>query len=92
MPRPNLVIITEGQTETRALPELLGMHLRGFGLEPIFSTIDQSGPAKGEIESFTIPLDNIRKAALQIRGCHISTFFDYYGLNSSWPGVSFCHI
>ena len=87
MSKPNLVIITEGQTETRALPVLLKAHLRGLGWEPIFPTIGRPGTVKGGARSFTALLEDIKRLARQHEGCHISTFFDYYGLNSDWPGV-----
>ncbi|MDR1044476.1 MAG: DUF4276 family protein [Candidatus Adiutrix sp.] len=85
MPKPNLVIITEGQTETRALPELLTTHLRGFGWESIFPTIGRPGTVKGGTKSFKALLDNIRLSAQQYNGGYISTFFDYYGLKL-WAG------
>jgi hypothetical protein len=88
MLNPNLIVITEGQTETKALPALLSNHLRKVGLEPIFTTIGRPGTVKGGRKSFETLIDYIRLFAKQYPGCHISTFFDYYGLNTQWPGVN----
>ena len=88
MPKPNLVIITEGATETGALPVLLTQYFRSLEFEPVFQTLGRPGHQKGGHKDISVLIKEIELTAKQFRGCYISTFFDYYGLNPNWPSVS----
>ncbi|MDR1111686.1 MAG: DUF4276 family protein [Deltaproteobacteria bacterium] len=78
MSKPDLIVITEGQTETRALPELLATHLRDYGWEPVFTTFGTTRRQKGGALRFKTLLNDIKASAKQYAGCYISTFFDYH--------------
>jgi len=86
--KPNLVIITEGDTEKRALPELLRPYFRGLDFEVVFQTLGQSGRQAGGHKDISVLIKDIEMTVKQYKGCYISTFFDYYGLNPKWPGVN----
>lgn len=87
MYKPNLFVIVEGQTETRALESFLSAHLYGFGLFTVFPVIGKSGSAKGGYKSFEVFLRMVNSCAKQNPEAYITTFFDYYAFNSRWPGV-----
>ena len=86
--KPNLVIITEGATETGALPALLTQYFRGLGFEAVFQTLGLPSRPKGGHKDISVLIKDIELTAKQYQGCYISTFFDYYGLNPKWPGVN----
>ena len=87
MPKPDLVIVTEGDTETRALPELLRPYFRSLEIKVVFQTLGLPGRQVGGHKDISVLIKHIELAAKQFPGCYISTFFDYYGLNPKWPGV-----
>jgi hypothetical protein len=88
VPKPNLVVIVEGQTETSALTAMLSSHLSARELTTIFPLIGTSNGKKGGQKSFETLLEEISFFAKNYQGVHISTCFDYYGLNTNWPEVT----
>jgi hypothetical protein len=88
MSKPNLVVIVEGQTESAALRDLLSGHLQNHGLSAIFTLIGSRGEQGGGHKSFETLVKDVSATAKDFPGAHISTCFDYYGLNHSWPGVA----
>ena len=87
MLKPDLVIVTEGDTETRALPELLRPYFRSLEIEVVFQTLGLPGRQAGGHKDISVLIKHVELAARQFQGCYISTFFDYYALNHKWPGV-----
>jgi hypothetical protein len=85
--KPNLVVIVEGQTESYALSGLLSWHLQSHGLSVIFPVIGHRREQRGGNKSFETLVHEISDFAKEFPGAHISTCFDYYGLNQKWPGV-----
>ncbi len=88
--RPNLEIIVEGQTEKAALPALLREHLDNHGLSVKFTVVGErrSRGQGGGHKSFETLVWEISAIAKDTPGIHISTCFDYYGLNPRWPEVA----
>jgi len=88
MCRPNVIIIGEGQTEHAALDGLLSAHLWERNLYPRFPVVGKTGGKKGGYKPFDLFVSQIRNFACQYPGAYISTCFDYYKLNTTWPHVA----
>ena len=88
MSKPDLVVIVEGQTESAALQDLLTAHLQARGLSAIFSLIGKRGGQGGGHRPFDTLVSDVSYFAKTFPGVHISTCFDYYGLNPKWPDVT----
>ena len=83
---PDVYIICEGPTEVRFVKNVLAPALgsRGVFLHPV--TIG-SQRSKGGNVTFDRLYRNVRRQLHNNRKSYCTTFVDYYGLDSSFPGV-----
>lgn len=82
-----LFIIVEGQTELAVFKQLLVPYLGNKGIQASPYVIGKPGK-KGGTKPFSVLLGDIQNLAKSNQGCFITTFFDYYALNSKWPSVN----
>jgi len=81
-----VLIVVEGPTERAVIEQVLAPHfgVRGFSLHA--KVVGKPGH-KGGVRNF----ESVRKEVIalmrQERRSVVSTFFDYYGLPATWPGI-----
>lgn len=85
MSNANVYVIVEGHTEQTFIRELLApeMACQGVFLHPVL--IGKPGHKGGDIR-FDRAKQDIGGFLKQRSGTHISTMFDYFRLDPSWPG------
>lgn len=81
-----VLVVVEGQTERAVLQVLLAPYLgtRGISLNP--RILGKPGH-KGGARHFDAPSREITALVKQERESFVTTFFDYYAMPLSWPGV-----
>jgi hypothetical protein len=93
MPRANLFVIVEGQTENAVLTKLLGPHLGNLGID-LHCPIVRLGAGRGGVKGLRCEdfCDQIHRFLKDKRQLIVSTFFDYYafphGIKSGWEFVA----
>ena len=85
MSNVSVYIIVEGTTEQTFVRELLapGISLQGIFLYPVL--IGKPGHKGGDVR-FERAIEDIGRFLKQRSDTHISTMFDYFRLDPSWPG------
>ncbi|MCL4178247.1 MAG: DUF4276 family protein [Verrucomicrobia bacterium] len=81
-----VLIVVEGFTERTIVEQTFAPHLGARGVSLHGKIIGKPGH-KGGIRNFDAVRKEILALLKQERASHVSTFFDYYGLPDSWPGV-----
>lgn len=81
-----VLAVVEGQTERGVLEKLLVGHLAEKGVS-FHSKITGRPGRKGGVRSFQAVLLEIKNLHRQEPDAIVTTFFDYYGLPSDWPGI-----
>lgn len=81
-----VVIIVEGQTERAVIEQVVAPYVGQRGVA-LHARVRGKPGHKGGVRNF----DSVRKEIIammnQERNSYVSTFFDYYGLPPSWPGL-----
>ncbi len=80
-------VICEGPTEATFVKELLQQSFMGRGIVLLPSLIGKPGH-KGGYVSFSRVLSDVRSRLRQERQSYCTTFIDYYGIDSKFPGRS----
>ena len=80
-------IICEGETEASFARNLLAPSFGYKNIAILPTRIGQSGRKGGNV-TFDRLYRNVRNLLLSDRGAYCTTFFDYYGLATSFPGKS----
>ena len=85
MNSPIIYVIVEGQTEQTFVRDVLApkMSYKGIYLNP--SLIGKPGQKGGNVR-FERAMTDIRNFLKQRNDTFITTMFDYYKINSDWPG------
>ncbi|MBI2929984.1 MAG: DUF4276 family protein [Verrucomicrobia bacterium] len=78
--------VVEGFTERTIVEQTFAPHLGARGVSLHAKVIGKPGH-KGGVRNFDAVRKEILALLKQERGSRVSTFFDYYGLPDSWPGV-----
>lgn len=80
-----LNIVCEGPTESRIVNSILSPHLAAFNLGVRAPRIGTSGKKGGSVTLNRLR-DNVRDCLLQDRDSYCTTFVDFYGIDSEFPG------
>jgi len=78
-------VICEGQTEETFVNEILRPHLVAFSVLPIAALVGKPGHKGGTVNTARMTYD-IKLRLTQDTHAWCTTFFDYYGLDSNFPG------
>ena len=81
-----VLTVVEGFTERAIVEQTLAPYLGARGLSLHAKVIGKPGH-KGGVRNFEAVRKEILALLKQERSSHVSTFFDYYGLPETWPGV-----
>ena len=82
-----VLIIVEGSTERAVVEQVFAPHFGGHGIWLHAKVVGKPGH-KGGIRNFELVRKEVIALMNQEKHSFISTFFDYYGLPASWPGIS----
>lgn len=81
----NLMILTEGQTESKFVKEILAPYLADRQIYASPTLLSKSGQKGGDVK-FTRAVKDIGNHLKQRSDAYVTTFVDYYGLHKDWPG------
>jgi hypothetical protein len=81
-----VLIVVEGPTERAVIEQVLAPHFGGRGLSLHAKVVGKPGH-KGGVRNFESVRKEIMALMRQEPRSFVSTFFDYYGLPASWPGI-----
>jgi hypothetical protein len=81
-----VLIVVEGPTERAVIEQVLAPHFGGRGLSLHAKVVGKPGH-KGGVRNFESVRKEIIALLRQERRSFVSTFFDYYGLPATWPGI-----
>jgi hypothetical protein len=81
-----VLIIVEGPTERAVVEQVLAPHFGGRDLSLHAKVLGKPGH-KGGIRSFEAVRKEVTALLNQERASFVSTFFDFYGLPTTWPGI-----
>jgi hypothetical protein len=82
-----VLIIVEGPTERAVVEQVLAPHFGERGLSLHAKVLGKPGH-KGGIRNFDAVRKEVTALLNQERRSFVSTFFDYYGLPATWPGIN----
>ena len=82
-----VLIIVEGPTERAVVEQVLALHFGERNLSLHAKVLGKPGH-KGGIRSFEAARKEVSALLNQERRSSVSTFFDYYGLPATWPGIN----
>jgi hypothetical protein len=82
-----VLIIVEGPTERAVIEQVLAPHFGKRNLSLHAKVLGKPGH-KGGIRSFEAVRKEVSALMNQEPRSFVSTFFDYYGLPATWPGIS----
>ena len=80
-----LHIVCEGPTESAIVKNILRHHLVTFGVGVTAPMIGTAGKKGGDVTLQRIR-ENVRDCLLKDRDSYCTTFVDYYGIDSNFPG------
>src|SRR6266702_1342393 len=81
-----VLTVVDGFTERAIVEQTFAPYLGARGLSLHAKVIGKPGH-RGGVRSFEAVQREILALLKQERSSHVSTFFDYYGLPETWPGV-----
>ena len=80
-----LNIVCEGPTESTIVRNIMSQHLVAFNIAASVPMIGTSGKKGGSVTLKRIR-ENVRDCLLQDRNSYCTTFVDFYGIDSDFPG------
>lgn len=81
----NLMILTEGATESKFVKEILAPYLSNKQIYASPTMLAKPGQKGGDVK-FARAIRDIGNYLKQGSDVYVTTFIDYYGLNKDWPG------
>lgn len=82
-----VVTLVEGRTEKIFIAEILAPYLAGKGVFMTPIVISKSGQKGGDVR-FSRVQNDIELHLKQRNNTYLTTFIDFYGIKSDWPGLS----
>jgi len=81
----DLAIIVEGQTEQAFVRDVLGPHLRGFGVQA-WARLPGRVYRRGGVPAWEVVRGDVLRTLRERRGRYCTTMFDFYAMPLDWPG------
>lgn len=85
MNRVEVIVIVEGQTEQTFVRDLLAEEMSNFGVDLRAALIGNPGSKGGDVRFDRAKMD-IRKFLSQRQDTYVTIMFDYFRIDSRWPG------